>query len=167
MVIFGGPGLREQTYRLHGERLSQWAATQGFAVHDVGAPVSNEISKQFARATDFVSHGVLSAAKIAELFTKATVGVMTYPMPYLAKSGVLGAYAAYGICPVILPAPGYGAKTRDGLIAGDNYVGIDGLGSLQADAMRAVGQRAWTWYQRHSVAAHVEAVRQLTLLGAP
>ncbi len=161
IVVFGGAALRAATYRAAGEKLFEWVRTQGFELHDIG-PVMNEpaITDTLTRAGATV-HGRLEVEEASLILSEASFGVVKYPVGAAAKSGVLAAYCAHGVCPILI-SESY--ATSDGLVADKHYLAGMPAVRVNEEMAEGIGNAAWEWYQPHGTGAHVTT--QQTLLSA-
>lgn len=157
LIVFGTAGLRETTYRDGRANFLPWARREGFEVHDIGPPLHNvELTRELQQfGVHF--HGRLEPSEIGPLMTGAMAGAIAYPLAYASKSGVLAAYCAYGLCPVLYSTH---HAPSDGLARDINYVGrlssVDGPSQLAT-----VGRAARAWYRRHSERHHVEVTARM------
>ena len=157
LVVFGSSELRTRTYRIAGAALFQWAKRQALELHDIGAPVTDELVMNALTANGVVQHGRLEAGNISDLMRDALFGIIAYPVNYIAKSSVFAAYCAHGLCPVVI-SEGYAPS--DGLLAAHNYLPGIPTCLVNADKAQQIGAGAWGWYQPHGVASHVAKLRQ-------
>jgi hypothetical protein len=156
IVVFGSPPVRAAAYVQAGDGLFEWASRIGGTIHDVGAPLEPTLRTAIA-ARGVLLHGRLPATELAEVFAQTTYGVLAYPAEYLAKSSVFAAYAANGLCPVVLsarPAP------ADGLVPGEHYANGLTAGTPQA---RRTARAAHGWYQGHTLARHAQLARTMLM----
>lgn len=154
LVVFGGPGVRANVYRWAGGEVFDCARRQGLVIHDIGPPLQDAALVERLVQERAVVHGKLAAQDVSSALSSARYGALSYPIDYASKSGVLAAYAAHGICPILLWND---HRPHDGLIANVNYVA--GFPALDATDPSAIGRAARQWYEPHCVAAHVEALR--------
>jgi hypothetical protein len=106
-----------------------------------------------------VLHGHLTVEELHNLMRSALYGVISYPVNYVAKSGVFASYCAHGVCP-ILYSDRY--EAADGLIADKHYLAQLPISADSAEEVGIrVGRAAWNWYQGHSVKNHVETLLKL------
>jgi hypothetical protein len=165
VVIFGSAEGRLAVYRAIGEPLFRWVRERHFELHDIGAPVGDVgIGSALAEA-GAVIYGRVTAERVGAVLRDALLGILAYPVEYVAKSSVFAAYCAHGVSPVLV------SKRRvacDGLHPGVQYVPHESLESLELASLTAVGERAWAWYQDHSVQRHAQTVQRLSgLVGGP
>lgn len=157
IMVFGSAGLRQNTYRAAGERLFAWAQQASLEIHDIGPAITDGGLSATLHSTGVIQHGQLDANQVDRLMRDARYGVVAYPVAYAAKSGVFAAYAAHGMCPVLLSAEHLEA---DGLKAGVHY--LPELPDFSATAdIDSIRQAAWAWYQPHSVARHAKTLMEL------
>ncbi|MDX2257893.1 MAG: hypothetical protein NW205_03150 [Hyphomicrobiaceae bacterium] len=158
LVVFGSAGVRERTYRNGGDDFLAWAGHNGYRVHDVGPRLSDDDLEARLTAFGVERHGALPSDAVSTLMAKARVGVVDYRIDYAAKSSVLGAYAAFGLTPVVYARRHAAA---DGLVAGTTY--LDRLVGLPGNDTRLaeIAEAARGWYRGHDVARHAASARHL------
>lgn len=154
IVIFGSSALREKTYKAAGDKLFAWARKASLEVHDIGAPVKDPALASVLHTRGVIQHGALDRDAVDRLLSAALFGVVAYPTEYVAKSGVFAAYAAHGLCPILLSAEHGDA---DGLKAGVHYLPHLPDPGTAAD-IDSIRKAAWEWYQPHSIARHAETL---------
>lgn len=163
IVVFGSAGLRQKTYQAAGRELFAWAKRASLEIHDIGPPITAAGFSTALHSMGVIQHGALDGNDVDLLMREALYGVVAYPVEYAAKSGVFAAYAAHGICPLLI-SENY--AQADGLVAGRHYQ----PGVLSAeDHLKAtsIGRAAWDWYQPHRVSRHSDVVKEfLAQLGA-
>jgi hypothetical protein len=158
VVVFGGSGLREATYQRGGAALVRWIRQQGLVLQDVGPPMRDAAARELARQAGAVHHGLLPVKEVGAVLANASFGVVTYPLPYIAKSGVFASFAAYGVAPVVLSDD---FITTDGLLAGEHYLpGVPSNRVASSEAER-IGRAALAWYQPHGISAHASTALHL------
>ncbi|MBC7405386.1 MAG: hypothetical protein H7252_06855 [Cytophaga sp.] len=158
IVIFGSAALRTAAYRAAGSVLFSWARERGFELHDIGPIINDPILSSALTNAGVVQHGRLEAAEVSKQLSNAMLGILAYPVDYVAKSSVFAAYCAHGVCPVLISkhyAP------SDGLMAGTHYLAGLPLGATQHGMVRNIGSAAWNWYQPHRITAHVNTLKRL------
>ena len=158
VIVFGSAGLRQATYQAAGDKLFAWAKQSMLEIHDIGAPIADRQLVEMLHAKGVVLHGRLEAAEVGRAMTSARFGLLAYPVEFAAKSGVFAAYAAHGLCPVLISKHYVPA---DDLVVNDHYLPGVPDNSVIFDAA-SVGQRAWEWYQPHNILSHVNAIAQFT-----
>jgi hypothetical protein len=163
IIVFGSAGLRQKTYLAAGEKLFSWAKQASLEIHDIGSPIVDAALSATLHSSGVIQHGLLDGNEVDLLMRDALYGVVAYPVEYAAKSGVFAAYAAHGICPLLI-SENYGQA--DGLVAGRHYQ--PGVPSAE-DHLKAtsIGGAAWDWYQPHRVGRHSDVFKEfLAQLGA-
>lgn len=163
LVVFGAASSRARTYAWKDGEIHRFARRHGLRIHDIGRPLPDGPMAQRLAEEGVVVRGMLSEAEVSQAMLTARFGVVEYPPVDTCKSGIFAAYAAHGLCPILL----WRDYTRhDGLEAGVNYAGgFDafakmGEGDLSAHAAR-IGRAARQWYEPHRVDAHVDALKKL------
>lgn len=159
IVVFGGAALRASTYRAAGDSLFKWVRTQGLELHDIGPAMNDRAVNNSLIQAGVTVHGRLATIEASHILSKASFGLVKYPVEYVAKSGVFAAYAAHGVCPILISDI---FETSDGLVIGENY--LSGLPDeiVNEAKSRYIGQLTWEWYQSHRIGVHVS--EQLNLL---
>lgn len=91
--------------------------------------------------------GVQPAETVSQWLLRARMGFARRRLDLLTKSGVLAAYLAHGVPPVILP---HGTPSHSPFLSeGDHYVTFRRAGSSEVDWKR-LGQQAYDWYQNQA-----------------
>lgn len=113
--------------------------------------------------------GVLPAADVSRWFTKAALGLISYPTRHIAKSGSFAALTAHGACCINLDPD---SAPADGLREGLEFLGRPSFGRDLSPAMvRDIGVAGFDWYQGHTLSTNVErfidAVGSLGVAAAP
>jgi len=157
MVVFGGPGVRANVYLWAGGEVFDCARRRGLVIHDKGPPLQDAALAERLVQKKAVVHGKLAAPEVSRALSRASYGALSYPVDYASKSGVLAAYSAHGLCPILLWND---YRPHDGLVANVNYVA--GFAALDATDAWTIGQEARRWYEPHCVDAHVDALRQMS-----
>ncbi len=139
----------------------KWAAEREVTIHDVGPTVADTTIQEFIAGAGVVCHGRLEADRVSALLGQCLFGALTYSTAYAAKSSVLGAYCAHGVCPIIFPDPNYPGNSLDGLLHGVNVYDGSRLTQLDFDMAAKVGAGAFDWYLPHNVERHVATIRSL------
>lgn len=96
--------------------------------------------------------GVLEPEAMAAELRAARCGVLEYNPDFLGKSGVLAAYAAFGVVPLLTRGRG---RLSEGLEEGRHYLaaGADGQGTELATVQTELRR----WYEGHSLQATAQA----------
>lgn len=157
LVVFGSPELRERVYRLAGPAMFDWAGRNGVLIHDIGAPITAPDIAGRLLSQAITRHGRLEPGHVSRLLADAAFGVLAYPVAYAAKSSVLAAYCAHGVCPILLSQH---HPAVDGLRIGENYVGDFETLDMKVGGWSEVASAAFEWYRPHRMQCHVaEALR--------
>lgn len=166
MVVFGSNSMRMQVYAWNDGEIFKVAQRQGLRIHDIGPTIQDAALSQRMAREGVVVQGRLPAEQVSAAMLRAEYGALVYPPDYAAKSGIFAAYAAHGVCPVMLWKNG---TVRDGFQPGGNYIdGFDALlgGKSELNA-RVIGQAARQWYEPHSIEAQVATLKKLSLEARP
>jgi hypothetical protein len=166
IVVFGSNTMRMQVYAWNDGEIFKVARQRGLRIHDIGPTIQDDtLSRRMARE-GVVVQGRLPAEQVGAAMLKAEYGALVYPPDYAAKSGIFAAYAAHGVCPVMLWKNG---TARDGFQPGINYIdGFEALGSGKSvlDARR-IGLAARQWYEPHSIDAQIATLKKLSTEARP
>lgn len=151
LVVFGGRSQRHAAYtalRRQQRLLERLAIT---TIHDVGPPLEQPPDHH---RLPVQCHGLLDEKEVAKLLGRSLLAAVSYPLPFLAKSGIFAALCAHGTLPLVLNAGRTVAAQSDGLRAGHTFITPDWLRAQPdpAAAMAAstpIADAAWRWYQPH------------------
>jgi hypothetical protein len=152
-VVFGLAGTEHGifgTYRSQTERVISALGIE--TIFDVG-PRLSPMPCTFAGAL-VISKGVLPQRAVSELFQHARFGFVVYPLDFIGKSGVLAAYAAHGVVPIVLSEK---QGTFDGLQPARHF--LDGLRlgtGADANKLASIQYELWRWYVSHSLKVQAE-----------
>lgn len=155
VVVFGGAGLRIATYRKAGDALQTWAAISNAVVHDIGPPIADSETQVLLNRLPVHQHGKLSIDAVSRQLAAAQFGLAAYPLDFAAKSSVIGAYCAHGMCPIILSDTG---ASLDGLMPGINCLTSIPQKISSATDYGSIALKAHGWYQPHAVEKHVKTI---------
>jgi hypothetical protein len=152
-VTFGG-GLSKRfaLSRFAGQTAALLRKLQIVELIDIGSSVPI-CRKHFIAAGIRVDQlGFCESASVSSLLLQSRIGFVDYPIEVAGKSGVVAAYAAHGICPVL-------RKVSHAALRGAStfpYCLLNGLSrSLQAEAACvATSTQARGWYWQHSSQEH-------------
>ena len=101
----------------------------------------------------------LPAAEVSAVLQDCVAGLLSYPESALAKSGVYAAYSAHRLPTVLLPVPGSGTPSRDGLTMGQHFVDLSAPPvARDASRFQEVADSALAWYRAHTLSAHAGLV---------
>lgn len=141
MAFGGGPARRPDFWLQVEAAMNQLSLSELVMVsHPITVPES--IRARFVvRQT-----GVLEPAAMAEELRSSRCGILDYNPDYLGKSGVLAAYAAHGVVPVL--TQGHGVIS-EGLTEGRHFLSTADLKSTHD--LEGVQNRLREWYAPHSL----------------
>jgi hypothetical protein len=155
LVVFGGPGTRDQAYRTLMPEIELACRTLEIEeICDVGPAAATRALDLPVRSRHL---GPLPPAEVSELLANSVAGFLAYPAPLLPKSTVFAAYCAHRALPVcawrrprleVEPLPpcwNPKSKTAD----------------LGWDQLQDIADRAHAWYQDHALDHHAAAYHGL------
>lgn len=151
LVVFGGRSQRLAAYRalaLEPHLLERLAIT---AIHDVG-PTLEQVPCH--PLLPIHCHGLLQEAEVGSLLSQSLLAAVSYPLPFLAKSGIFAALCAHGTLPLVLNAGRSGAAQADGLRPSHTFITPTWLRAQLCPAAALavatpIAAAAWRWYQPH------------------
>lgn len=139
-VIFGGQRTKTAIYQTHRavtqKALEEWGIQ---TVVDVGPP---GVATPERLEIDVEVRGIQPVEVISELLLDAQIGILHYPAAYATKSGILAAYMAHGVVPLLVEPEPLGGR----LGAGEHFA-LAG-GTKKENAGR-IAQKTTAWYDRH------------------
>lgn len=144
MVLFGGGPSRDAAF---------WRQTE-LAMSALGLDelvvVSRELEVPEAMSIRFTVRqtGVLEPDAMAEVLRACRCGVLDYNPDFLGKSGVLAAYAAFGVVPLLTRGR---QEISEGLVEGRHFVSAQAVPS--STHLAHVQKELHGWYTGHSQAA--------------
>jgi hypothetical protein len=151
-VIFGGSRTKTALYDTHRDAtqtaLENWAID---TVIDVGPSDAVVLD---ALETKVNIRGLQPARTISNLLLDARIGLLHYPAAYATKSGILAAYMAHGVVPVLVAPEPFGGRLK----AGTHFV----VPKLEVSTA-ATAEHASRWYDRHAH-SRIAARRMLQLI---
>ncbi len=160
MIVFGSGHWRAEAYTRRLPDLIETCRRLPIErVIDVGSPLGMPLDHLLP--VPLVEAGPLPAAEAGALFAESFAGYFTYPVSFLAKSSIFGAYCAHRLLPVTF------AENReqnlDGLAPNVHYR----LGSREAspEILDATAGAAHAWYRRHHLAVHAASIREQMIAG--
>lgn len=153
LVVFGGRSQRLAAYRALNREPQLLEGLAITTIHDVGPPLERRPRHS---KLPIQCHGLLSEDQVAQLLRASQLGAVSYPLPFLAKSGIFAALCAHGTLPLVLNAGRTGAIQADGLRAGHTFITPAWLRAQSgpAAALTAatpIAAAAWRWYQPHQL----------------
>jgi hypothetical protein len=146
-VVFGQRPLRRQVYQSWRKFMPLLIGAGIERIADIGDPL--EEGAMALCSLPVQRHGFLPADAASEVLRTTRLGLLVYPIDFAAKSGVLAAYAAHGVLPVLSsPTPG----AADGLVPGTNLCLIGTPGDKLVDRGDGIATAARRWYDGHDLA---------------
>ena len=154
LVVFGtGHWRREAFTRRLPDLIETCRRLDLERVIDVGSPLGMPLDNLLR--VPLVEAGPLPAAEAGALFSESFAGYFTYPISFLAKSSIFGAYCAHRLLPVTF-AENRGSNL-DGLTAGVHY--RLGINEASPEDLDATAGAAHAWYHAHRLAVHAASIR--------
>ena len=152
-VTFGGGGTKTALYGTHRDAtqaaLERWGID---TVIDVGPP---NTAVPEALDTHVDVRGLQPASAISDLLLKARIGLLHYPAAYATKSGILAAYMAHGVVPVLVAPEPPGGQ----LEAGTHFAtSAESSDDAELSIGNRIGRTATDWYDRHAHSRHAAAI---------
>ncbi|RZL88613.1 MAG: hypothetical protein EOP82_22365 [Variovorax sp.] len=158
LIVFGSVGIRTMVYEWADGEVFRCARRNGLQIHDIGPSMQDGVLQQRLADEGVVARGKLPAEQVSAAMSTARYGAVAYPTHCVCKSGVFAAYAAHGLCPILLSKD---YATHDGLEANIHYAaGFDAADASVTDP-NAVSREVRRWYEPHSVKAHAAALSAL------
>jgi len=147
LAVFGGAGVRARAWTREAAALAAACRELGIEeIVDIGPPAG---APQRLGGLPVREMGVLPAAEVAAVLLGSRAGFVSYPPPFLPKSGIFAAYCSHGVVPVC-------AWSRRARPAGP----LPPFWRLGLDPAE-VAQRARAWYGEHDLARQAEVFREL------
>jgi hypothetical protein len=161
-VVFGDVPLRAKLLNYDARAVVHVLCTLGIKdLVDIGRHFTFD-EGSFARAGIAVKRlGYLDAAEIGRELLQCRVGLIHYPLSFVAKSSTFAAYAAHGVVPVVRADD---FQSADGVEIGRNTIAFPIRGhSAQVDVpLSLMSTDIHRWYQRGRSTNHAYAVQQTT-----
>jgi hypothetical protein len=149
-VVFGSTVNRAAVYAWNAARLARLLQDLGIReIWDVGPGV---LAVTNVGGIPVVSHGALSREQVSAKLATAQIGILRYPMAFLAKSSVYASYAAHSVAPLVIGGHEQPANLeRASMRLTENLslptLSIEALNSASAHKMAA---EAGEWYRREA-----------------
>ncbi len=157
VAVFGGRGVRTETYLSAGDALFTKAADLGMNVHDIGPPIENSTISAWFTKYRVVVHGELPPLAVGELLLQSRFGVVSYLREYVAKSSIFAAYCAYGAMPILLSRD---SSVADGLIEDLHFVSTMDKVTSNVQDTETIARRATAWYASHGLSQHLKLIER-------
>ncbi len=164
LVVFGGRAQRQAAYRALAS-LGPVLRSLGLReIDDIGPPLPQPAEAPLPVR----SHGRLPAAEVDEKLSQARAAAVSYPLDFVAKSGIFAAISAHGCLPLLL-AGGRRPGPCDGLLAGRELLLLERSRSapLDPEAQQAIASAAWRWYRSHRLSSQRRQVQAWLAAPAP
>ncbi|MGN6552939.1 MAG: glycosyltransferase family 1 protein [Verrucomicrobiota bacterium] len=159
MVLFGGEGWRRTAITKDLAALQQACRALGITeIIEIGP--GNTPKPEIG--ISWRAEGCLSPSEISHRMRDAVAGFLSYPTHCLGKSGILAAYAAHGLMPV-LPARCM-QKNSDGLVPGEHFVFAEQL-TVDHGSMVQVPITVFNWYRGHRIELQANEMARLITQG--
>lgn len=159
VVVFGSEAIRAPAYAWRDGEIFRFAKRRGLRIHDIGKPIQKTSLASKLAEEGVVSHGMLPSEEVSKVLAGAQYGVLAYPSDYVGKSSVFAAYAAHGVCPILLWRD---LTARDGMQPNVEYAsGFEAMDGLRGVDAWLIGRSARRWYESHSLEAHVAAIQEM------
>lgn len=147
LLLFGGGPPRPEGFWPHVEAVMERLQLKELVVVSHPLDVPAALSARVAvRQT-----GLLEPEAMAEELHAARCGVLEYNPDFLGKSGVLAAYAAFGVVPLLTRGRG---RLSEGLEEGRHFLAAD---VAQGSELATVQMQLRRWYEGHDLRATAEA----------
>jgi hypothetical protein len=147
-VVFGLAGVEDSIFGIYRSEIERIVSALGIEkIFDVGPRLSSK--PRTLTGAPVISKGVLPKGDVSELLQRARFGFVAYPVDCIGKSGVLAAYAAHGVVPIVLSEK---SGAFDGLQPGRHF--LDGLRlgtSASAQDLASIQGKLFSWYTSHSL----------------
>lgn len=157
-VVFGSAAVRTALYVKYFDEIGDWLKQEKVELHDIGESLRGGLCTDLRKA-GVLFHGRLAAAEVSQRLRRSGWGLLAYEPEFLAKSSIFAAYAAHGMCPVVLSGR---SATQDGLRPGVHYLGIEHLyRRCDGTAPQEVAQAVHDWYRPHSIAEQSRIISKM------
>lgn len=151
LVLFGSRNSRARVYEQFLDALEHVCRTLEIEeIYDIGPSLDLNITQVNQIPITFM--GKQPTERIAKLLLESRAGVINYPPVFLGKSGVFGAYCAYGVMPIVVFSKDLSIST-DGLQPGKHYWAINNAmtNTLTLESGQTIAENAYGWYQPHNI----------------
>ena len=152
IAVFGSEALRSQVYAFGDGEIFRFAKRHKLCIHDIGKPMQDATMANSLAEAGAVRHGMLPSEQVSQVLATARFGALYYPADFVGKSGIFAAYAAHGVCPILL---GDELGAYDGMQPNIHYAaGFEALDGTQHLDPWLIGRAVRRWYEPHRIAAH-------------
>jgi len=146
-VIFGGERTKTALYDTYWSEteaaLNRWNVER---IVDVGPP---DAADPDVLSTHVDVRGLRPAQDISELLLRARIGLLHYPAAYATKSGILSAYMAHGVVPVLVEPQPLGGPLKPNTHFVAQFQGDSAQGKRET-AKEYIGSNAASWYDENA-----------------
>jgi hypothetical protein len=148
-VVFGG-GRKEKVYGGRFSELCSLLAGERIT-HIVDIGPSTPVPKRVG-GIEVDKRGILPKEEVSRLLSSAQIGLLQCPLDHLTKSGVMAAYFAHGVAPIVVEAQ----ASTDVLVQGAHFLTVGGLhrrvnrGRHAESLFRSVGRAGLVWYEEQA-----------------
>lgn len=148
LLLFGGGPARTAAFWSRVGQVMKDMHLQELVI--VSCPL--EVPLALATRVQLRQAGVLEPEAMAEELRAARCGLLDYNPDFLGKSGVLAAFAAFGVVPLLTRGRG---RLSEGLEEGRHYLAAAAVG--QGTELASVQTELRRWYEGHSLQATARA----------
>jgi hypothetical protein len=143
-VLFVGEGEKDKLYRDHSSELRQlFGRLEISRAVDIGP----RPPEQPDLGVDVDIKGMLPADEVSHRLERAQIGLAYRRLDMLAKSGVVAAYLAHGVVPVIMSN---GGRSEDAMLShGTQYVTLNRTCSSSVECEN-LSRRGFNWYSENA-----------------
>jgi len=145
--VFGAP--RSGTTYLH-QVLSTLRSTEGRIGQIVPIATCHIVNQ--TEGMRIRKRGILPKEEVSRILSDAQIGILYCPLDHLTKSGVMAAYLAHGVAPLVVGAQ----NSTDPLEKGTHFLTVKELrhhvheGARTENLSRRVGRAGRKWYEERA-----------------
>lgn len=104
---------------------------------------------------EVVQKEALPAPEVSRILCSAAYGILAYHPEYLGKSGILAAYCAHGVAPLLVNVDG---ALPEGLEVNRHVLAASAIaGPLPGAALDRISQEGRNWYEPHNITATAQS----------
>ena len=155
LVIFGGRSQRFKVYKDSLEQLRQICRYLDIQqIFDIGPPLDS--FPAHIDAVPITTAGCLPSEEVSTILADSIAGFFSYHPAFLGKSTIFAAYCAHRVIPISATMSDF---LEEGLQPGRHYALPSQYNTEKNDMtlMQAIADKAYAWYQGHSLAVQVKA----------
>ncbi|MBD1873992.1 glycosyltransferase family 1 protein [Nodosilinea sp. FACHB-131] len=155
LVIFGGRSQRSKVYKDSLEQLRHICRYLDIQqIFDIG-PVLDPLPADVDNVPITVA-GCLPIEEVSTILSDSIAGFFSYHPAFLGKSTIFAAYCAHRVIPI---SATMSDVSEEGLQPGKHYALPEQYNTEKRDMalMQAIADRAYAWYQVHSLSAQAKA----------